>query len=99
METGIARCHLSCINEHAFLVDTYNWFNAFFDRNPPKSKCIYFVSHFQPVILNNQKNQLFIPRDFEHVFLSLSEHAIVSYKVDNYYNDEFDSGTRYYEKT
>ena len=43
--------------------------------------------------LNDQnKRQLFIPRGFAHGFVVLSEIAIFSYKVDNYYNKEFDKG-------
>jgi dTDP-4-dehydrorhamnose 3,5-epimerase len=32
------------------------------------------------------KHQLFIPRGFAHGFIVLSDEAIFSYKVDNYYN-------------
>ena len=65
------------------------------DICPNSPTFIKYVS----VILNDQnKNQLFIPRGFGHVFLTLSEHAIVSYKVDNYYNKEFNSGIRYDDK-
>ena len=43
--------------------------------------------------LNDQnKRQLFIPRGFAHGFIALSETAIFSYKVDNYYNRELDRG-------
>ena len=43
--------------------------------------------------LNYQnKRQLFIPRGFAHGFIALSETAIFSYKVDNYYNRELDRG-------
>lgn len=38
------------------------------------------------------KNQLFIPKGFAHGFIVLSRSAIVSYKVDNYYNPEYESG-------
>lgn len=34
------------------------------------------------------KKQIFIPRGFAHGFVTLSEDAIFSYKVDNYYNKE-----------
>tara|TARA_B100000686_G_C16537867_1_gene835818 strand:- start:356 stop:880 length:525 start_codon:yes stop_codon:yes gene_type:complete len=48
------------------------------------------------VILNeNSKKQIFIPKGFGHAFLTLSKEAIVSYKVDNYYNKELDSGIKY----
>jgi dTDP-4-dehydrorhamnose 3,5-epimerase len=38
------------------------------------------------------KHQLFIPRGFAHGFLVLSEWAIISYKVDNYYSSECETG-------
>jgi len=38
------------------------------------------------------KHQLWIPRGFAHGFVVLSEHAIFSYKVDNYYAPEHDRG-------
>ncbi len=42
---------------------------------------------FESTILSEEnKNQLFIPKGFAHGFLVLSKTAILSYKVDNYYN-------------
>jgi len=38
------------------------------------------------------KHQLFVPRGFAHGFVVLSESAIFSYKVDNYYSPENDRG-------
>lgn len=38
------------------------------------------------------KKQLLIPRGFAHGFVVLSEEAIFSYKVDNYYSPEYDKG-------
>ncbi|MDA8862062.1 dTDP-4-dehydrorhamnose 3,5-epimerase [Gammaproteobacteria bacterium] len=38
------------------------------------------------------KKQLFIPHGFAHGFVVLSESAIFSYKVDNYYSAELDRG-------
>ena len=43
------------------------------------------------VILNGKnKKQLFIPKGFAHGFLVLSKKAIVNYKVDSFYNKEFE---------
>jgi len=39
--------------------------------------------------------QLFIPHDFLHGFSVLSETAIFTYKVDNFYNKESEFGIRY----
>ena len=41
------------------------------------------------------KYELFIPQGFAHGFLVLSSEAIVSYKVDSYYNPHLDSGYKY----
>lgn len=47
-------------------------------------------------ILNDtNKHQLYIPRGFAHGFLVLSDTAIFSYKVDNYYSPEHDRGLAY----
>lgn len=49
--------------------------------------------HFETNLLNDKnKNQLFIPKGFAHGFLVLSESATLTYKVDNYYNMESESG-------
>jgi dTDP-4-dehydrorhamnose 3,5-epimerase len=48
---------------------------------------------YEKVILSAEnKKQFFIPRGFAHAFLVLSETAIFSYKVDNIYAPEYDSG-------
>ena len=48
---------------------------------------------YEKVILSGvNKKQFFIPRGFAHAFLVLSETALFSYKVDNIYAPEFDSG-------
>lgn len=39
--------------------------------------------------------QLFIPRGFAHGFLTLSEEVVFSYKCDNYYAPDCDSGIIY----
>ena len=52
------------------------------------------------VILDDKdKKQIFIPKGFGHAFLVLSELAIVSYKVDNLYNPDFDSGIKFDDPT
>ena len=48
---------------------------------------------FETILLTEEnKKQLFIPKGFAHGFVVLSEIAIFSYKVDNYYNPESESG-------
>ena len=51
-----------------------------------------FGKHVAIELNDQNKRQLFIPRGFAHGFVVLSENAIFSYKVDNYYNREFDRG-------
>lgn len=41
---------------------------------------------------DDNKQQLFVPRGFAHGFVVLSDTAIFSYKVDNYYSPECDRG-------
>ena len=49
--------------------------------------------HYETNLLTYEnKNQLFIPKGFAHGFVVTSESAILSYKVDNYYNSESESG-------
>ena len=48
---------------------------------------------YEKIILSGKnKKQFFIPRGFAHAFLVLSESAVFSYKVDNIYAPEYDSG-------
>jgi len=48
---------------------------------------------YEKFILNDDKKaQLLIPRGFAHGFVTLSGSAIFSYKVDNHYSAEHDSG-------
>lgn len=44
------------------------------------------------VLSDINKHKIFIPKGFAHGFVVLSESAIVSYKVDNYYNKKHESG-------
>ena len=44
------------------------------------------------------KKQLYIPRGFAHGFVVLSNTAIFSYKCDNFYNKEAESGIIYNDK-
>lgn len=41
---------------------------------------------------SDNHRQLFIPRGFAHGFVSLSDDAVVMYKVDGFYAPEFDAG-------
>ena len=47
----------------------------------------------ETILLSEEnKEQLFIPKGFAHGFVVISESATLSYKVDNYYKPEFESG-------
>ena len=49
-----------------------------------------FNKHVAVELNDKNKKQLFIPKGFAHGFLVLSEIAVFSYKVDNYYNKNFE---------
>ena len=51
-----------------------------------------FGMHIAIELNDHNKKQLFIPRGFAHGFIVLSENAIFSYKVDNYYNKGSEKG-------
>ena len=57
-----------------------------------------FGKHISIELNDQNKKQLFIPRGFAHGFVVLSENAVFSYKVDNYYNGEFDRGIAFDDK-
>lgn len=51
---------------------------------------------WESIILSGKnKKQFFIPKGFAHGFVVLSEEAIFSYKVDNAYFPDYDSGIRF----
>lgn len=55
--------------------------------------------HYVSIELSEgNKKQLFIPRGFAHGFVVLSDTAIFSYKCDNFYNKEAESGIIYNDK-
>ena len=47
------------------------------------------------ILTGENKKQFFIPKGFAHGFVVLSPEAIFSYKVDNIYAPEYDSGIYY----
>lgn len=54
-----------------------------------------YGQHFSIVLSAENKKQLFVPRGFAHGFSVLSETAIFSYKVDNFYSQELEEGIRW----
>jgi len=57
-----------------------------------------FGKHVAIELNEFNKKQLFIPKGFAHGFVTLSEFAVLSYKVDNYYNKDYDRGIAYNDK-
>jgi dTDP-4-dehydrorhamnose 3,5-epimerase len=51
-----------------------------------------YGKHESIVLSSENKKQFLVPRGFAHGFIVLSEEAIFSYKVDNYYDPEADAG-------
>ena len=51
-----------------------------------------FGKHVTVRLSGENKRQLFVPRGFAHGFVVLSRSAIFSYKVDNWYAPDHDSG-------
>ncbi|MCU4177462.1 dTDP-4-dehydrorhamnose 3,5-epimerase [Carboxylicivirga sp. N1Y90] len=51
-----------------------------------------YGQHVAVSLSDENKRQLFVPRGFAHGFIVLSRSAIFSYKVDNWYAPEHDSG-------
>ena len=54
-----------------------------------------FGKHIVVELSGENKKQIFIPRGFTHGYQVISEHAIVTYKVDGYYSNQCDKGISY----
>ena len=57
-----------------------------------------FGQHVAIELTAENKHQIFIPQGFAHGFIVLSDSAIFSYKVDNYYSPEHDRGIAFDDK-
>lgn len=57
-----------------------------------------FGKHVAVELSAENKKQLFVPRGFAHGFVVLSEDAIFTYKVDNYYSPDCDRGLAFDDK-
>ena len=57
-----------------------------------------YGQHVSVELSSKNKKQLFIPRGFAHGFVTLSETATFTYKVDNYYAPKHDRGIAYNDK-
>lgn len=54
-----------------------------------------FGKHVSAILSDKNKAQLFIPEGFAHGFVTLSETAIFSYKVTNYFSSEHEKGIHF----
>ncbi len=57
-----------------------------------RKKSMTYGLYESTILSGENKNMLFIPKGFAHGFLVLSHSAVISYKVDNYYNPKYESG-------
>lgn len=58
-----------------------------------------FGKHVMVELSEDNKRQFFIPRGFAHGFLVLSDEAIFTYKVDNVYAPQAETGIRWNDPT
>ena len=54
-----------------------------------------YGKHVSAILSEENRHQFWVPRGFAHGFVVLSDHAIFSYKVDNYYSPEHDRGIQF----
>lgn len=57
-----------------------------------------FGKHIAKELSDYNNRQIFIPHGFAHGFIVLSDAAVISYKVDNYYSKEHEKGILYNDK-
>ncbi|MDC0415215.1 dTDP-4-dehydrorhamnose 3,5-epimerase [Gammaproteobacteria bacterium] len=58
-----------------------------------------FGNWISQVISSKNNLQMWIPKGFGHAFFTISDEAIVSYKVDEYYSKDNEKSIRYDDKT
>lgn len=64
-----------------------------------RKKSPTYGQHFAIELSAENKKQLFVPRGFAHGFSVLSETAVFSYKVDNFYSQELEQGIQWNDPT
>ena len=60
-----------------------------------RNNSITYGKYFTYVLDVKNHESIFIPKGFAHGYLTLSDYAIINYKVDNYYKPEMESGISY----
>ena len=58
----------------------------------------YYGKYFSCILDHNDVNSIFISREYAHGYLTLSDTALIKYKVDNFYNKKSESGIIYSDK-
>ena len=58
-----------------------------------------YLKYYGIELSEENKTQFLIPKGFAHGFVTLTDNVEISYKVDEYYSKEHDSGLRYDDKT
>ena len=56
---------------------------------------ITYGKYFSMKISESTNCSLFIPKGFAHGYLTLSDEALINYKVDNIYNKDSENGIKY----
>ena len=57
-----------------------------------------YGKYFSYVLSSESNKSIFIPRGFAHGYLTLSDNADINYKVDNYYNKNYERGISFKDK-
>lgn len=60
-----------------------------------RKESVTYGSYFSYVLSAENHESIFIPKGFAHGYLTLSDSAIVTYQVDNYYDPDSESGISY----
>ncbi|MBV1923078.1 MAG: dTDP-4-dehydrorhamnose 3,5-epimerase [Flavobacteriaceae bacterium] len=58
-----------------------------------------FGEQFSIILDDIEHKQLFVPKGFAHGFITLSERSVFSYKCDNYYHKDSESGIIFNDAT
>lgn len=58
-----------------------------------------YGQHFSIILDDENHKQFFVPKGFAHGFITLSEKSVFSYKCDNFYHKDSESGIIYNDAT